>query len=120
MDNIGVADKVERYLAGLDLDMADHESVKLLNEAVLEIRLLRSFIANSGAWLPIATAPRDLRILVFTGLEIYAAYWVQHMDTGDEAWMIGEMADGLQAVVTATHWQPAPKPLCVDESESRL
>ena len=59
-------------------------------------------------WQPINTAPKDKRILVFTGQEIYAAHWVQNIETEHEAWMIGEMENGDQAVVNAVSWCEIP------------
>ena len=57
---------------------------------------------------PISTAPHDKRVLVWTGQEWYAAHWVQHPVTGDEAWLIATWGDGEQALVHPTHWMPMP------------
>jgi hypothetical protein len=108
MADMRVIAKIKRYLAGLAPHAGESEVVDLLREAVAEIELFYSVFKNHNGWLPIATAPRDRRVLVYTGAEVYAAHWVQSMDTGHEAWMVADKADGLQAVVTATHWQPAP------------
>ncbi|MFA5170403.1 MAG: hypothetical protein WC426_02475 [Sulfuriferula sp.] len=127
MGKIGILAKIARHLSASETGAAEDKPVELLIEAeqllrdmAREIGLLRSFIEHSGVWLPIASAPHDQRILLFTGAEIYAAHWVQSMDTGHEAWMIGEMPDGMQAVVTATHWLPAPKPPCTDAVADNL
>lgn len=59
-------------------------------------------------WQPIETAPKDKRIIVWTGRERYVAHWVKNIETDDEAWMIGELCDGNQAVVKAVLWHEAP------------
>lgn len=127
MSEIGILTKIARHLSASGAGVAEDESIKLLIEAeqllrdmAHEIGLLHRSIKCAGVWQPIASAPHDQRILVFTGAEIYAAHWVQSMDTGHEAWMIGEMPDGMQAVVTATHWLPGPKPPCTDAADGNL
>lgn len=61
-------------------------------------------------WLPIETAPKDKRILVWSGQEIYAAHWVKHITTDDEAWIVAQWGDeGDQALVKPTHWMPLPE-----------
>ena len=60
------------------------------------------------AWQPIATAPKDSRILVFTGQEIYAANWVKNIENDHEAWMVGYMTNGDGLVVSAILWHDAP------------
>lgn len=60
-------------------------------------------------WQPIKTAPKNKRIIVWTGQEIYAAHWVKNIENGHEAWMIGEMKNGDQAVVNALLWHVAPE-----------
>lgn len=61
-------------------------------------------------WHPIESAPRDRRLLVWSGQEIYAAHWAQHPLTGDEAWIVAQWGDGEQALVKPTHWAPLPEP----------
>lgn len=61
-------------------------------------------------WQPIDTAPKDRRLLVWTGQNSHCAQWVQNPYTGDEAWMIAITADNQQVIVKATHWQPLPEP----------
>jgi hypothetical protein len=61
-------------------------------------------------WQPIETAPRDKRILVWSGQEIYAAHWVRNMITNDEAWIVAQWGDECdQALVKPTHWLPLPE-----------
>ena len=60
------------------------------------------------AWQPIATAPKDKRILVFTGQEIYAANWVKNIENDQEAWRVGYMTNGDGLVVSALLWHDAP------------
>ena len=58
-------------------------------------------------WQPIETAPRDKRVLVWSGQEIYAAHWSRHITTYDEAWIIAQWGeDGEQVLVKPTHWMP--------------
>lgn len=61
-------------------------------------------------WQPIDTAPKDKRLLVWSGQEIYAAHWAQHPVTGDEAWIVAQWGDGDQALVKPTYWAPLPEP----------
>lgn len=62
-------------------------------------------------WQPIETAPKDKRILVWSGQEICAAHWAQNPITGDEAWVVAEWGqDGDQALVKPTYWQSLPTP----------
>ncbi len=64
-----------------------------------------------AAWEPIATAPKDRRVLVWTGLEIFAANWVKNPYTNDEAWVVARWGtNGDQALVQATHWMQLPMP----------
>ena len=60
------------------------------------------------AWKPIATAPKDKRVLVYTGQEIYAANWVKNIENDHEAWMVGYMTNGDGLVVSALLWHDAP------------
>lgn len=59
-------------------------------------------------WKPIETAPKNKRILVCTGVEIYCANWVCNPYTGDESWLVAEFYDGEQVLVKATHWAELP------------
>ena len=45
---------------------------------------------NFEGWKHIASAPKDKRIIVWTGQERYCANWVQNPLTGDEAWCVSE------------------------------
>lgn len=61
-------------------------------------------------WQPIETAPKDKRVLVWSGQEIYAAHWARHMTTDDEAWVVAQWGEeGDQALVKPTHWMPLPE-----------
>ncbi|MCA0404895.1 MAG: hypothetical protein LCH39_01920 [Proteobacteria bacterium] len=57
-----------------------------------------------------ASAPHNTRILVLSdpGGEVYAAHWVQHPGTGDEAWLISESSDGSQHLCKAKAWASIP------------
>lgn len=60
-------------------------------------------------WLPIHTAPKNRRVLVWSGQELYCAHWAQSATTGDEAWIVAEWGtEGDQALVRPTHWMPLP------------
>jgi len=86
------------------------------NEGVAEyIKQLEGQIrAPAGAvqaWRDIETAPKDTRVLIWSGQERYAAHWSQNPLTGDEAWIVAEWGtEGDQALVRPTHWQPLPPP----------
>ena len=60
-------------------------------------------------WQPIETAPKNKRILVFTGQEIYAANWVKNMANDHEAWMVGDIGNGDRLIVNAILWHDAPE-----------
>ena len=62
------------------------------------------------AWRPIKTAPRNKRILVWTGLRMYAAEWVQNFIDGDEAFSVADLENGDRALVKPTHWLNLPEP----------
>jgi hypothetical protein len=62
-----------------------------------------------NTWQPIETAPRDVRVLVWSGQEVYTAHWAKNVFTDDEAWIVAEWGDGEQALVKPTHWHPMPK-----------
>lgn len=65
----------------------------------------RAPVEQAPEWLPIEAAPKDKRILVWTGQERYAAHWAQNPFTGDEAWIVAEWGDDRdQALVKPTHW----------------
>lgn len=74
---------------------------------------LEAWNTRADQWQPIETAPHDKRVLVWSGHEIYAANWVKHPITGDEAWCVAEWGDGDQALVKPTLWMPidCPKPM---------
>ncbi len=61
-------------------------------------------------WKEIDTAPRNKRVLLWSGQEIYAGHWSKHIETNDEAWIVAQWGDGDQALVKATHWMPLPEP----------
>ena len=62
-------------------------------------------------WQPIATAPHDARVLVWSGQEMYCAHWARHMTTDAEAWIVAEWGEEReQALVKPTHWMPLPAP----------
>ena len=62
-------------------------------------------------WKPIETAPKDKRLLVWSGQEMYCAHWAQNWQTGDEAWIVAAWGDeGDQALVRPSHWMPLPEP----------
>ena len=72
--------------------------------------LRTALTACVAEWQGMESAPRDRRVLVWTGLNQYAAQWVQNPVTGDTAWLIGDNGDGEQLIVQATRWQPLPPP----------
>lgn len=65
-------------------------------------------------WQPIATAPNDRRILLWTGTEMYVGHWAENFITGDRGWIIAEWGtDGDQAVLPIdrpTKWAERPEP----------
>jgi len=65
-----------------------------------------------GEWKSMDSAPRDRRVIVWTGQEIYCAHWSQNPITGDEAWIIAEFGDeGDQLLVRPELWcEPPTKP----------
>lgn len=80
-------------------------------EGHLSTRYIRADLVQAPQWRPIETAPRDQRVLVWSGAELYAAHWAKNPFTDDEAWIIAEWGDkGEQALVRPTHWMPLPLP----------
>jgi hypothetical protein len=61
------------------------------------------------SWKPIETAPKDKRLLVWTGKEMYCAHWAKNPYTDDEAWVIAEWGERDQALVKPTHWMELPE-----------
>lgn len=73
-------------------------------------------------WRPIETAPKDKRVLVWSGQELYAARWAKNPYTNDEAWIVAEWGeDGDQALVRPTHWMPLPEPpnVCLVDGQQK-
>ena len=65
-------------------------------------------VAPSG-WQPIETAPKDRRVLVWSGREIYTAHWVKNIFTDEEAWVVAEWGnEGDQALVNPILWHSLP------------
>lgn len=64
----------------------------------------------SNEWRLIETAPKNKRVLVWTGIRIYAAEWVQNFINGDEAFCVADLENGESALVKPTHWQDLPEP----------
>ena len=60
-------------------------------------------------WKTIDSCPRNRRVLVWTGENVYCGEWVQNYLTGDEAFAVADLEDGLRALVYPTHWQDAPR-----------
>ncbi len=65
---------------------------------------------NFEGWKHINTAPKDRRILVWTGGEIYAAHWVQCPTTGREAYLVSQDIEGTQHLCHPSHWRGCPQP----------
>ena len=101
-----------------EADKAAEAHVKKLIEDYPEIyptdldRAKSHFLAGYAAaqrWRPIESAPRDKRILVKTGQDIYVAHWVKNPFTDDEAWLIATFGDdGDQLLVKPHEWMPLP------------
>ena len=60
-------------------------------------------------WKTIDSCPKDKRVLVWTGREMYVGEWVQNFLTGDEAFSICDLGNGERALVKPTHWQDLPR-----------
>ena len=62
-----------------------------------------------GAWLPIATAPKDKELLLWVGIAIGPPLVKQgcwfRIDRKEKGWI-----DTDGRVVNATHWMPIPAP----------
>lgn len=63
-----------------------------------------------GKWKSIESAPKHCDCLVWTGKNLFVAFWVQNPITGDEAFAIADLEDGDRLLVRPTHWMPLPKP----------
>ncbi len=64
-----------------------------------------------GTWMPIETAPKKERVLLWNGTGMYCGHWAKSIETDDEAWIIAEFGnDGDQLLIKATHWMPLPAP----------
>ena len=60
------------------------------------------------SWQPIETAPKDRRIIVWTGLNQYVAQWGENQEIGGIAWIITNLDHGDRLIVEATLWHEAP------------
>lgn len=81
----------------------ENETLKAENEE-LKAKL------DKAKWQPIETAPKDERVLLWTGQEKYCGHWSKNPFTNHEAWIIAEWGnDGDQALLeNPTHWMPLP------------
>jgi hypothetical protein len=61
-------------------------------------------------WKLIKSAPRNERILLWTGQNQYVGQWVQDFVTNDEAFSVSDLPDGARLVVKATHWDWLGRP----------
>ncbi len=65
---------------------------------------------GGGGWWPIDTAPKDRRVLVWTGKNIYVANWVKNIISDHEAFMICDTGvPGYRVIVEPTHWKECPE-----------
>lgn len=104
------------YIKQQDLRHVYESFLILIREnAALRMDMLNISSSASGGlnvpegWNPIETAPKNKRILVWTGQEIYAAHWAKNMFTDDEAWIVAAWGtERDQALVHPTHWAPLP------------
>ena len=86
----------EAYIAKIN-ELGNYEWLKLSSP--------QTGAAEGMPWQPISSAPKDRRILVQTDQEIYAAHWVKHPATDDEAWLVARLDDeGNQALVRPHSW----------------
>ena len=65
---------------------------------------------NFEGWKHINSAPKDKRIIVWTGFVAHVAHWVQNPFTGDEAYLVSEAEDGTHHLCHPTHWRGLPFP----------
>lgn len=67
-------------------------------------------LPGSSWCLDMSQAPHDARILIKSDPngEVFAAHWVKHPETGDEAWLISAAADGSQHLCKAKAWRLIP------------
>ncbi|MBL4748417.1 MAG: hypothetical protein JKY17_06535 [Magnetovibrio sp.] len=72
-------------------------------------------------WQPIETAPKDQRVLIWSGTEVYAAHWVKNPFTDDEAWLLGTAPDDMQTLVAAPIlWHPCPCPPNSEDGANKM
>ena len=78
----------------------------------LETETIGRVASNDGldGWLPIETAPRNIYVLVWSGLRPYVAMWVKDIFTNHEAWAIANLEGGEKVIIEALYWRPLPPP----------
>ena len=87
------------------------------NEAIKNREMLKAIRAalqqqaqGVEEWQPIDTAPKDRRVLVWTGKNIYVANWVKNIISDHEAFMICDTGvPGYRVIVEPTHWKECPE-----------
>lgn len=62
-------------------------------------------------WQPIASAPRDTRVLVHEAGSVHVATWVADFFADGGAWVICDLrgGGGMAYVNKPTHWMPCPE-----------
>ena len=60
-------------------------------------------------WQPIETAPKDNRILVWNGKDMFVVHHGINWITGDVAYIVAQWDNKTNQVLTRpTHWMPLP------------
>ncbi len=79
---------------------------------------LSQIIAEADDWPDMDTAPKDQRILVWTGQEVYAVHWVQNPFTDHVAWLVGTASDEETQLLIENplKWHPCPQPVTTTQS----
>lgn len=65
---------------------------------------------ENSLWQPIESAPKNRPVLLQTENNMYVGHWVQHIETGDEAFLVAkDDVNGWQLIVKAQFWRDLPE-----------
>ena len=103
-ERLAACRSVDSWMALADSDKRAWFAQTLIIDSEKAKRI--SELESALEWHAIDYAPHNQRVLVKSESgEIYAAHWVQHPGTGDEAWCVSEAEDGTQHIIHPVEWR---------------